>query len=113
VINQVHKNTAPALRLLEAEGFERSDYVDIFDAGPTVKCLKHHVETIKNSQTLTVIIDDKANMQNNYILCNGALQRFRAVQASAEVNGEYISITSEVARALQIKDNDVVRIVKN
>ncbi len=112
-INQVHDNTAPALRLLEAEGFERSGYVDIFDAGPTVQSLKHHIETIKNSQTFITKINDKANFQNNYILCNSALKGFRAVQASAEINGEYIYITNEVAHALQVQNNDVVRIVKN
>jgi len=113
VINKVHDNTAPALRLLEAEGFERSGYVDIFDAGPTVKCLKHHIETIKNSQTLAVVINDNANMHNNYILCNNSLKNFRAVQASAEIKGDSINISSEVAQALRLQTHDQVRVILN
>ncbi|MBL4910547.1 MAG: arginine N-succinyltransferase, partial [Alteromonadaceae bacterium] len=112
-INKVHTNTAPALRLLEAEGFERSGYVDIFDAGPTVQSLKHHIETIKTSQSLTVTINDQVDMQNNYILCNNSLSNFRAVQASAKIKGDHIYINHKVAQALQVQNNDQLRIISN
>ncbi|MCB1308216.1 MAG: arginine N-succinyltransferase [Leptospiraceae bacterium] len=38
VIGRVHPNTAPALRILEQEGFQKTGLVDIFDGGPIVSC---------------------------------------------------------------------------
>ena len=113
VINKVHTNTVPALRLLEAEGFERSGYVDIFDAGPTVQSLKHHIETIKNSQLLTVDIGNIEEKQSNYILCNTKLVDFRAVQSSVYISNNTALITTETAKALLVKSGDLIRIVEN
>jgi arginine N-succinyltransferase len=35
-LKQVHPNTKPALKILQDAGFEFSNYVDIFDGGPTL-----------------------------------------------------------------------------
>ena len=112
-INQVHTNTTPALRLLEAEGFERSGYIDIFDAGPTVQSLKHHIETIKTSRTLAVSINDNTAFETTFILCNTKLVDFRAVQAHAKINDSNIIISTEIANALQVKNNAQLRVVAN
>lgn len=47
VIGKVHENTKPALRLLQKEGFICRDYVDIFDAGPTVECDLNNIDTVR------------------------------------------------------------------
>jgi len=112
-INQVHSNTAPALRLLEAEGFERSGYVDIFDAGPTVQSLKHHIETIKNSQRLKVIIDDIEESADTFILCNDKLSDFRAVQANVLIADNTVKINTETAKALLVQSGNFIRIITN
>ncbi|GAM72247.1 arginine N-succinyltransferase [Vibrio sp. JCM 19236] len=49
VIGKVHDNTRPALRLLQKEGFICRDYVDIFDAGPTVECDLNNIDTVRQS----------------------------------------------------------------
>ena len=49
VINKVHTKTVPALRLLEAEGFARRGYVDIFDGGPTVEATRTSIKTVRES----------------------------------------------------------------
>ena len=36
-IGKVHKNTSPALAMLEKEGFSNRGFFDLFDAGPTVE----------------------------------------------------------------------------
>jgi len=112
-INQVHTNTAPALRLLEAEGFERSGYVDIFDAGPTLKSLKHHIETIKNSKQLTVTVGSVEQAQNNFILCNNKLADFRAVQANICLGDKAVTILADTAKALLVESGDLIRVIEN
>ena len=54
VIGQVHPNTEPALRILEAEGFSRTSFVDIFDAGPLVSCPLAEIRSVRNSVVAVV-----------------------------------------------------------
>jgi len=126
-INQVHKNTAPALRLLESEGFTQSDYVDIFDAGPTIFAQKRHVKTIQQSRNLKVKfaldhhadkdVDSEVNssMQQRHIICNTMTEDFRAVQIPAIIcdNEKYITIPKEAAKHLLVEENDNVRVIPN
>ena len=114
VINKVHDKTVPALRLLEAEGFARKGYVDIFDAGPTVEASKDNIRTVKDSAKYQVIIGDVAD-SNNFIVCNTKVSDFRATQASVSVRetANQVVISQQVADALLIGEGDWVRIVAN
>src|SRR5271155_643465 len=49
VIGQVHPETAPALKMLEDESFKRSGMVDIFEAGPVVRCPLKEIRSIRHS----------------------------------------------------------------
>ena len=114
VINKVHPKTVPALRLLEAEGFSRRGYVDIFDAGPTVETQTASVKTIRQSKKRQVIIGDVAN-DNNYIICNDKVADFRATQAAILLRdtAKQVVLSQTVADALMVKEGDWVRLVSN
>ena len=114
VINEVHPNTVPALKLLEAEGFSRRGYVDIFDAGPTVESTKDNIKSVKQSQRCRVIIDE-VQADNRYIICNSQVEGFRATQASLLLRetAQQVVISQETANALQVEENDWVRIIAN
>jgi arginine N-succinyltransferase len=114
VINEVHPKTLPALRLLEAEGFARRGYVDIFDGGPTVEAQTAKVKTIRNSGKYQVIIGDTDDTVN-FIICNTKVTGFRAVQAkvSLRATAEQVVIPSDIAEALQVNEGDFVRLVRN
>jgi len=114
VINEVHPKTLPALRLLEAEGFARRGYVDIFDGGPTVESQTSTVKTIRNSNSYQVIIGD-IDSTDNYIICNTKIAGFRAVQApvSLRATAKQVVISTKIAEALQVNEGDFVRLVQN
>ncbi|TPH17644.1 arginine N-succinyltransferase [Litorilituus lipolyticus] len=114
VINQVHPHTVPAVRLLEAEGFSRRGYVDIFDGGPTVEADIKNIKTINKSKRCQVIIGD-VQSTDNYIICNSDVANFRATQAplSLRATAEQVVISQEVADALLVKEGDWVRLVSN
>jgi arginine N-succinyltransferase len=114
VINKVHKNTVPAIRLLEAEGFRRAGYVDIFDAGPTVEARTDSIRAIRHSQRCQVKIGT-ASAEEKYIICNGKIAEFRATQSNALVNKEAneVILTQEVADALMVSTGDWVRLITN
>jgi len=119
VINKVHEKTVPALRLLEAEGFARRGYVDIFDAGPTLEVERSSIKTVRESNKYQVIIGDveSANLSspNKYIICNTQVAAFRATQAPVLLRetADQVVISQAVAEALQVSTDDWVRLVAN
>jgi arginine N-succinyltransferase len=117
VINKVHKNTVPALRLLEAEGFSRRGYIDIFDAGPTVEAELKQIRTIRDSQKYQVLINDIKVDENTqkHIICNTKIENFRATQTQLTLRKttNQVVITSNIAQALQVQQGDWVRLISN
>jgi len=118
VINKVHTNTVPALRLLEAEGFARRGFVDIFDAGPTVEVERDQIKTVVQSKKCQVLIsnhDNDIDEGDKYIICNTQVANFRATQAPLLMRetAQQVVVSPKVAEALQIVDGDWVRVVKN
>ena len=114
VINKVHPKTVPALRLLEAEGFSRRGYVDIFDGGPTVETQTSLVKTVRQSQKCQVLIGDVAS-DNKYIICNSKVADFRATQAPVLLRetANQVVLSQAVADALMVNEGDWVRLVSN
>lgn len=53
-IGRVHEHTEPARRILLAEGFEETDEVDIFDAGPILRARREELKTWRASRRLPV-----------------------------------------------------------
>jgi arginine N-succinyltransferase len=117
VINKVHSNTVPALRLLEAEGFSRRGYVDIFDAGPTVEAERNQIRAIRESKKYQVLVDDNCGEESNqkHIICNTKVEDFRATQVKLTLReiANQVVITSDVAKALQVEKGDWVRLLSN
>ena len=54
VIGQVHEQSKPALKNLQAEGFGFSGMVDIFDAGACVSCARDEIRTVRECRTAVV-----------------------------------------------------------
>jgi arginine N-succinyltransferase len=114
VINKVHEKTIPALRLLEAEGFSRRGYVDIFDGGPTVEAQINAIKTVNQSKKCQVIIGDVTSTEK-YIICNTQISGFRAVQAPLLLRetANQVVITASVAQALAVSEGEWVRLIAN
>lgn len=51
VIGKVHKNTCPALKMLEEEGFAPSGLYDVFDVGPVIKAETQKIRSVAGCQT--------------------------------------------------------------
>lgn len=114
VINKVHDKTKPALRLLEAEGFGRRGYVDIFDGGPTVESKTNDIRSVAQSKRCQVIIDDVAS-DDKYIVCNTEVAAFRAIQTNLlhRETAQQVVLTQQAADALNVAEGDWVRIIAN
>jgi arginine N-succinyltransferase len=108
----VHPNTRPALRLLEKEGFSCRGYVDIFDAGPTVECLRPNIESVRHSFTASARVREHSSAQD-YLISNTDFAGFRATAAKAAIDHEtnHVVISPAVADALNVKNGDQLRLI--
>ncbi len=125
VVNQVHPETAPALHLLESEGFRRNGMVDIFEGGPVVECRRQDIRTIRESRFVSVkavrgtgsalAAKDDAHLDwlstkgVGYLLSNGKFKHFRACVGHPQIEGESLILSHENAAALQVTEGDTVR----
>ncbi len=110
ILGQVHPDTKPALRMLEREGFEYRNYVDIFDAGPTIQVRRPNITTIKNSSLLTIEdIKDKLYAES-VMMSNARCKGFRACYGEVQENDDLATISRETAERLQVKVGDKIRV---
>lgn len=61
-IGIVHPNTRPAYNLLLEEGLRYKGYIDIFDGGATLQADIENLRAIKESQSVTVQIEQPQNI---------------------------------------------------
>ena len=110
-IGKVHEKTAPALRLLQDEGFMCRGYVDIFDGGPTVEANVAQVTTVRNSQRRAVKVVDKLSEQAQACFAiNTSVFNFRACTADLNiVDDKHVEISQAHADALAVKNGDFIR----
>ncbi|UJF21751.1 arginine N-succinyltransferase [Shewanella sp. OMA3-2] len=113
VIGEVHKNTKPALRLLQAEGFKFRNYVDIFDGGPTVECGLNEIKSVKRSRLLTVEIGKTHHTDTRFIISNTKLADYRATAAMLNVSDAHdnVVLSPELAQGLMVENGQQIRVL--
>jgi arginine N-succinyltransferase len=109
VIAQVHEKTKPALAMLESEGFVFSNMVDIFEAGPVMRCRRDEIRTVRQSKKLPIgKLTNEAIDGVDYVISN-ARRDFRACKTRLKLNGETVTLPHDAALALDVTIDDPVR----
>ncbi len=110
VIGLVHPDSLAARRLLESEGFDTTNEVDIFDAGPLLKAEIRTLRTVRAAREGIVVTGSPPHpgLPRNGIVANTALD-FRAIAARlpSDDHGE-VPLTPGEADLLQVADGDTV-----
>ncbi|MEM1444802.1 MAG: arginine N-succinyltransferase [Planctomycetota bacterium] len=114
VIGQVHPNTAPAKRLLESEGFYVTNLVDIFDAGPALRCDVAAVRTVRASRVGPCVIGDGLvdDADGDAMACTTS-DPFIAVRCAAVVpaaDSQEIRLSREAAETLGVETEQTIRV---
>ncbi|MDZ4850883.1 MAG: arginine N-succinyltransferase [Pirellulaceae bacterium] len=109
VIGRVHTQTQPALAMLESEGFQSTDEIDIFDAGPCVRASLQEIRTLRLATTSTIRdLETLAHDAVIQLLSNARLD-FRACLGAVKPHSDgSVSIDSAVALALQLQPGENV-----
>jgi len=97
--------------MLLNEGFRYDDYVDIFDAGPTVHAQQTDIKTIRDSHVQKLItVTDTLEASSEFIICHTSLENFRVCRSEALLSEEGIALERDVADALLCSEGDNVRV---
>lgn len=111
VIGKPHESTMPAMNILLKEGFRFNNYIDIFDAGPTIEAPLTEIKTINLSRIMVIksISDEVSSRQ--YLLSNTELN-FRATIDYALFNPQENTciISKATAALLKVNVGDNLRI---
>ncbi|MBR9870388.1 MAG: arginine N-succinyltransferase [Gammaproteobacteria bacterium] len=116
VISQVHDNTRPALKMLEAEGFNFNGLVDIFDGGPVVEAFLHTIRTVRDSLNRDVVVGDSpidldVPAEHRVMVSNRSFSNFRLTTLPMSCVGQdTVTIPQAMAEALDLQDGDTVRL---
>ena len=109
VVGRVHHETEPALALLLAVGFERTNEVDIFDAGPLIRAETDKVRTLRTARTAR--FQDTAELPvdaTTWLLANSNLD-FRATLGAVRENpDDTVSLAPDTAAALHLAPGDKI-----
>ncbi|MDO6442698.1 arginine N-succinyltransferase [Marinobacter sp. 2_MG-2023] len=122
VLSQVHENTRPALKILEAEGFQHKGLIDLFDAGPTVECALADIASVRSSSACPIIISETGKRTGNghehnryqpdepILIANTGTADFRAT-VSSEVSAQPDKLTVPLALAekLHLRNGNFAR----
>jgi len=119
VIGKPHKAAAGAFNILKKEGFQYTGYIDIFDAGPSVKTALPQIKTIAESRIVTLSkicdgdLDNYEHAAESYIMSNSRLDDYRMMRSQLTIlEDDKVAISSDAARAIGLKVGDTFRAVR-
>ncbi|WP_370278056.1 arginine N-succinyltransferase [Pontibacterium sp.] len=111
-IGKTHNATTPARRLLENEGMRFTGYIDIFDGGPTLEARTNDIRAIQDSHYVKVHIADIKPEGELYMVSTNGFEDFRCcMTALTSVGKHVVTVTPDVAEALNITEGSTVRVV--
>ena len=114
-IGKVHSKTAPALALLKQEGFRENNYIDIFDAGPTVECRLADIRSVKDSRILSWSEIPASSQKAGSELCmvsNLKFDHYRVILVLEDrIKGKSVKLTAAESAQLKLSVTDQVRAV--
>jgi arginine N-succinyltransferase len=117
VIGEVHDDTQPARAMLEQEGFHYEGYIDIFDAGPTLECVRDNIHAVRQSEVLPIAIGrgDPASAAASgeilWLVSNRRFAGYRALLAPAPARADVFPLSPGAAAQLGVAAGDSVRAV--
>jgi arginine N-succinyltransferase len=117
-IGEVHRDTEPARKLLEQEGFRYENYVDIFDAGPTLECFRDDINAVRRSDVRAVALGETDPVPDNpvdsvaWLVSNRKFAEFRALVVAAPRRiADRFPLLPYTAAQLGVGEGDLVRVV--
>ncbi|MGC5703101.1 arginine N-succinyltransferase [Pseudomonas sp. NFXW11] len=109
-IGRIHPEAREACDILVDEGFAPTQYVDLFDAGPTLQARTQELRSIIQSRVASSYLCTQSGQGRPWLLSNERLQGFRAIVALLdEAPGDVVGLDAAMLQALQLAPGEAVR----
>ena len=99
-----HPTGRAAMRMLEEEGFEGGDYVDIFDGGPTMSADTDEVRTIRDSKEH--VLTGTAEGGETRMVAAGYLRDFACCYGKVGMQADGATLDEKAVSMLRIEPGD-------
>lgn len=109
VLGKVHPQTAPALKLLEQEGFRYQGYIDIFDGGPTVEAPRESIRSVRRTRSLPYTTGT-AGAGSLHLVSNDRLHGYRCALAELAPGTDSVALSPALVQTLQLGRADRVQV---
>ncbi|PJD95410.1 MAG: arginine N-succinyltransferase [Parachlamydia sp.] len=110
VIGKPHRNSKPALMLLQKEGFRVSSEIDILDGGPKLIAQQEHIHTILKNKVARISEITKEPIDSVPYLLSNQSKAFRVCYGNLNIQKDgTVSIPAKVCEMLQVDKGDSVR----
>jgi arginine N-succinyltransferase len=110
VIGKTLPSSEPAARILIEEGFYHEDYVDVFDAGPTLQAERTRIATVCGSKKAEVAAVGPVPTAKRFMIGNTKLANLRFVLDGVQENEDgTVVVSPETANRLQLDRGDRIR----
>ncbi|RJQ83806.1 MAG: arginine N-succinyltransferase [Desulfobacteraceae bacterium] len=110
VIGKTFAPSEPAARILVEEGFYHEDYVDVFDAGPTLQAERERIATVCGSKKAEVTAVGQVQSDKRFMIGGTTLSNLRFVLDQLQQNEDgSVAVSPETAQRLQVDQGDQVR----
>lgn len=105
-----YAETLPAWKILQKQGFKKSNYVDIFEAGPHVYAHRDEISAVKESR-IFFVSSTTASLEGEKkaFIANEKLD-YRATYCPFYLNEKKLILETKIAEILRISIGDVVRL---
>lgn len=110
-IGKPHDETYAAMQLLQREGFQYHNIVDLFDAGPIITAPVESIKSITNSRILLIHAIKNIIDKTLFIIANTHQNNFCATVASVNIDVRgYCTIAADTADMLHVSVGDTLHI---
>lgn len=107
-LGKAHPFSGPAMTLLMREGFRATQYMDIFDAGPTLEASRDTIHTVTSSLLLP-IRSIHAEGEGELCLVANTKLAYRATLSKIERTSTHCMLPKATADVLQVQIGDIIR----
>jgi arginine N-succinyltransferase len=108
-VGRCHPDGERARALLVEEGFRFEGCIDIFDAGPTMVADIDGLKAVRDNRLSTVIEIGTRDDSFEVLASNGTAADFRAARGRLTLHGEGVTVSSDLAGALQLQVGGSIR----
>lgn len=108
ILGKPHKQSAPAMNMLKAEGFTFQNCIDIFDAGPSLEAPLNRIRTVRKAERAVVRVQDNipTHGETRCIVAVPEASRFRAILMERGPRDGSMFLTPAEADLLQVSSSD-------